>query len=156
GGSLADQVRHNPLDPSRAAELVEQLARGVAVCHKAGVVHRDLKPQNVLLTRSGTPKITDFGLAKRQDSADRLTATGTVMGTPSYMSPEQTLGDHDRIGESADIYALGAILYHLLTGRPPFLGPTPQATLYQVFHAEPVSPRVLQDAVPRDLETICL
>jgi serine/threonine protein kinase len=155
GGTLADQL-HSPLSPRRSAEVVVALAEGVQAAHESGIVHRDLKPANVLMTRDGTPKISDFGLAKRLDSSVGLTETGQILGTPCYMSPEQTLGEKDGIHESADIYALGAILYHLLTGRPPFLGPTAQATLYQVFNAEPVGPRELQAEVPRDLETICL
>src|SRR5262249_3089580 len=108
GGSLADKVREHPLPPQEAARAVEQLARGIAYAHQRGVVHRDLKPENVLLTKQGTPKVTDFGLAKRVEGSGQLTATGAVMGTPSYMAPEQAAGSKD-VGPLADVYALGAV-----------------------------------------------
>jgi WD40 repeat protein len=155
GGSLADKVRAAPLPPRAAAHLIEQLARGVGYAHAQGVVHRDLKPGNVLLGADGTPKVTDFGLAKRVEGGAGLTRTGTVMGTPSYMAPEQAGGQKD-VGPAADIYALGAILYELLTGRPPFQAPTAVDTVMQVVTNEPVPPRRLQPKLPRDLETICL
>src|SRR5262249_49715770 len=142
GGSLADKVRAHPLPPAEAARLVEQLARGIAYTHQRGVVHRDLKPENVLLAQDGTPKVTDFGLAKRVEGSGNLTATGAVMGTPSYMGPEQAAGSKD-VGPLADVYALGAVLYRLLTGRPPFQAATALDTLLQVVEVEPASPRAL-------------
>ena len=132
------------------------LAMAVHVAHQAGIVHRDLKPANVLFTSDGVPKITDFGLAKRLDSDDGQTETGQVMGTPSYMAPEQARGHSRNVGPAADVYALGAILYEMLTGRPPFKGETPLETVRQVIHDDPVSPSRLVPRVPRDLETICL
>ncbi len=170
GPSLAWQLRGQPQPPPVAAELVETLARAVAFAHAHGVVHRDLKPSNVLLQpiarqQSGPdesktladfrPKITDFGLAKLLDQPDR-TETGRILGTPGYMAPEQARGQSKVVGPAADIYALGAILYELLTGRPPFQGVTPVDTVIQVLHHEPVPPRRLQPKLPRDLETICL
>jgi WD40 repeat protein len=155
GGSLDKKLNGTPLPPQEAAALVELLARAMQAAHAKGVVHRDLKPGNVLLAEDGTPKITDFGLAKKLDEAGR-TATGAVLGTPSYMAPEQAGGDGKRIGPAADVYALGAILYETLTGRPPFRAATPLDTILQVVSAEPVPPRQLQPSLPRDLETICL
>jgi WD40 repeat protein len=155
GGSLDRTLAGTPLPPPAAAALVETLARAVAAAHAAGVVHRDLKPANVLLARDGTPKVTDFGLAKKLDAAGP-TATGAVMGTPSYMAPEQAGGRSSEVGPACDVYALGAILYECLTGRPPFKAPTPLDTILQVLSDEPVPPRRLQPKTPRDLETICL
>jgi tRNA A-37 threonylcarbamoyl transferase component Bud32 len=152
GGSLEKKLHGAPLPPKEAAALVETLARAMHAAHLEQVIHRDLKPANVLLTRDGTPKITDFGLAKKLDQKGP-TATGAMMGTPSYMAPEQAGGK--RVGLSADVYALGAILYECLTGRPPFQAATPLDTVLQVVSDEPVSVRQLNDKVPVDLETIC-
>jgi WD40 repeat protein len=156
GGSLARQLDGTPRPPGPAAALTETLARAVQAAHAAGVVHRDLKPANVLLAADGTPKVTDFGLAKLLGEADGPTASGAVLGTPSYMAPEQAGGASKQVGPAADVYALGAILYELLTGRPPFKGATPVETVMQVLSDEPVRPRLLQPRLPRDLETICL
>jgi tetratricopeptide (TPR) repeat protein len=156
GGSLADRLRAGPLQPRPAAELVERLARAVQAAHDKGVVHRDLKPANVLLAADGTPKLTDFGLAKRLDVEAGQTQSGAVLGTPSYMAPEQAAGKGEAVGPAADVYALGAILYELLTGRPPFQGPTTLETVLHVLADEPVPPSRFQPKTPRDLETICL
>jgi tRNA A-37 threonylcarbamoyl transferase component Bud32/tetratricopeptide (TPR) repeat protein len=156
GGSLADRLRGVPLPPRAAAELVETLARAVQAAHEKGVVHRDLKPGNVLLTADGTPKVADFGLAKRLDATSAATQSGAVLGTPAYMAPEQAGGKAREVGPAADVWALGALLYECLTGRPPFQGRTPTDTLLRVLSDEPVPPRNVNPAVPRDLETIAL
>jgi WD40 repeat protein len=155
GGSLEKKLSGTPLPPQEAAALVEMLARAMQAAHEKGVIHRDLKPANVLLAEDGTPKITDFGLAKKLDEAGQ-TASGAVMGTPSYMAPEQAGGKSTTIGPLCDVYALGAILYECLTGRPPFKAATTLDTLLQVMSDEPVPPTQLQPKTPRDLETICL
>jgi formylglycine-generating enzyme required for sulfatase activity len=154
GGSLDRQLGGTPWEPRRAAVVVQTLAGAIEAAHRHGLVHRDLKPGNVLLTDDGTPKVTDFGLVKRLDTPG-LTQTGAVVGTPSYMAPEQASGNRDDVGPAADVYALGAILYELLTGRPPFKAATPMDTVFQVLYSEPVPVRHLQPKVPRDLETIC-
>jgi WD40 repeat protein/tRNA A-37 threonylcarbamoyl transferase component Bud32 len=156
GGSLKQKLAHQPQPPAEAARLTELLAQAVQHAHRQGVIHRDLKPANVLLTEDGAPKVTDFGLAKPLESSDELTHTGAILGTPSYMAPEQAAGKVKEVGPAADVYALGAVLYEMLTGRPPFQGPMVQDTLMQVLADEPVSPRRLQPQTPRDLETICL
>jgi serine/threonine protein kinase len=155
GGSLAHKLDGTPLPAAEAAKLVETLARAVHYAHANGVVHRDLKPANVLLAKGGTPKITDFGLAKKVEGGSDMTKSGAIMGTPSYMAPEQAGGSKD-IGPATDIYALGAILYECLTGRPPFKAATREATILQVVADQPVPPRQLQSNTPRDLETVCM
>jgi serine/threonine protein kinase len=156
GGSLADALDGTPLPARRAAQLVLALARAVHHAHQQGIIHRDLKPANVLLTPDGVPKVTDFGLAKLRDSDTGYTQTGAILGSPSYMAPEQAEARTRDVGPATDIYALGAILYELLTGRPPFKAATLLETLEQVRANEPVPPRRLQPGVPRDLETVCL
>jgi serine/threonine protein kinase len=156
GGSLAQKLDGTPLAPKQAAETVLALAQAVHHAHQRGIVHRDLKPANVLLAADGTPKIADFGLAKRSDSNQAHTLTGTILGSPSYMAPEQAAGATNKIGPATDVYALGAILYELLTGRPPFKGSTLLETIEQVREHDAVPPRFLQPKTPRDLETICL
>lgn len=156
GGSLATRLQSGPLTPLAAAELVEELAGAVAHAHRAHVVHRDLKPANVLLDLDGKPKVADFGLARLLDGDAGLSRTGTVVGTPSYMAPEQADGRGRPIGPPADVYALGAILYECLTGRPPFRAAGILETLQQVVDQEPVSPCRLNPQVDRDLDTICL
>jgi formylglycine-generating enzyme required for sulfatase activity len=157
GGSLSDWLRGRPepLGPRQAAELVARLARAVAYLHEHNVLHRDLKPANVLLEEDGTPRITDFGLARLLDGDGQGTQTGQAVGTPSYMAPEQAEGRKD-VGRAADVYGLGAILYELLTGQPPFRGATRAETLRRVVAEDPVPPRRLRPGVPRDLETVCL
>jgi tetratricopeptide (TPR) repeat protein/tRNA A-37 threonylcarbamoyl transferase component Bud32 len=156
GGSLADKLGGTPLPSRAAAELVAVLAQAMQAAHGAGVVHRDLKPSNILLTAGGVPKIMDFGLGKRLEAGGGLTQSGMVMGTPSYMAPEQARGLSRAIGPACDVYALGAVLYECLTGRPPFRAESALETLSPVLHQDPVPPRALQPKVPRDLETICL
>jgi serine/threonine protein kinase len=186
GGSLAQQLKGRPQPVRPAAQLVETLARAVHAAHSSGVIHRDLKPANILLVGSEsrgeiarkstslppdprglnpdflTPKITDFGVAKcaggqgKEPDLCGPTVTGELLGTPSYMAPEQAMVPRQPVGPPADVYALGAILYELLTGRPPFTGETPLTTVLQVLHNEPVAVTSLQPNVPRDLETICL
>jgi serine/threonine-protein kinase len=156
GGSLDKKLNGTPLPPREAAELVRLLAQAMHSAHQSGIVHRDLKPANVLLTADGQPKITDFGLAKRLDDAIGRTASGAVLGTPSYMAPEQAGGKTREVGPATDIYALGAILYESLTGQPPFKATTAVDTVLQVLSEAPVAPSVLHRNLPRDLETICL
>lgn len=156
GHSLWQEVKESPLAPKRAAQLMQQVAEAVQYAHERGIVHRDLKPQNILLTKDGQPKVTDFGLAKRQESDSSLTETGEALGTPSYMPPEQAQGKIKHVGPLSDVYSLGATLYCLLTGRPPFQAATQLETMLQVVEQEPVSPKSLNRAVSVDLETICL
>ena len=164
GKDLAALTRDGPLDPRQAAELTRKIAEAIAHTHQRGILHRDLKPSNVLVDAAGEPHVTDFGLAKRiqpplpekpsPDSA-KLTLSGQIVGTPGYMSPEQAATRKD-IGPATDIYSLGALFFHLLTGRAPFLGPTPTAVLRQVEELEPIAPMLLNPQVPADLQTICL
>jgi WD40 repeat protein/tRNA A-37 threonylcarbamoyl transferase component Bud32 len=156
GGSLTDRLRGgNPSPPAEAAALVARLARGVQAAHAAGVVHRDVKPSNVLFDAGGEPKVTDFGLAKKTGAAD-LTRTQAVMGTPAYMAPEQAEGRGKFVGPQADVYALGVILYECLTGTVPFEGDSVMAVLRRVADEEPEQPRKRRPGVPRDLELVCL
>jgi len=181
GGSLEKRISESPTTPRAAAQFVETLARTMEVAHQRGIVHRDLKPANILLAKLGsqssvirnrefdssslpadhwsrttTPKIADFGLAKRVDDDSSQTQSGAILGTPSYMAPEQAGGRNREIGPAVDIYSLGAILYELLVGRPPFKAGNPIDTVRQVIEQEPVPPRQLEPRVPHDLETICL
>jgi serine/threonine protein kinase len=160
GGTLEQMAGGGPQPARLAAEVVAALARGVHTAHLAGIVHRDLKPANVLLSHAApladiVPKVTDFGLAKRLEGQGH-TQTGQIIGTPAYMAPEQARGESKNVGPAADIYALGAILYELLTGQPPFRSEALMETLAMVLHDEPASPRKLLPTVPADLETVCL
>lgn len=154
GGALAQRIHDNPLPPTEAARIVEQLARAMAAAHERHILHRDLKPANILATSDGTLKISDFGLAKRLDGDEEYTQTNAVLGTPSYMAPEQAAGKP--VGPAADIYGLGAILYRVLVGRPPFVGNSHAVTLQLVIAQDPLSLRQLDPSLSRDIETICM
>ena len=154
--SLAEVVRAQPLPARQAAALMQTIARAIQYAHEKGILHRDLKPSNVLLDRQSTPHVMDFGLAKQIAQKSDLTATGAIIGTPSYMPPEQAAGNRAAMGPASDVYSLGAMFYEFLTGRPPFKAETPLDTVLQVLENEPVPPRLLNPALPRDLETICL
>jgi serine/threonine-protein kinase len=160
GGTLAKRLARMLPMPREAAQLVEMLARAMHAAHQRGIVHRDLKPGNVLLTADGMPKISDFGLAKQtRDQASGespMTRTGDVLGTPSYMAPEQAAGQTRLVGPATDVYALGVILYEMLTGKTPFGADTAVAAIRRLLTEEPVRPSRIQPYVPRDLETICL
>ena len=157
GQDLHKDLNGLPRDPKRSAELVEQLCIAMQYAHDHRILHRDLKPANVLLDKNGKPKITDFGLAKIVDpDASGATSDGTIMGSPSYMPPEQARGDMSSVTPRSDLYSLGAILYQMLTARPPFVAERPLDTVLQVINNEPVAPSHLQPGVPVDLETICM
>ena len=156
GMNLSRALARSRWSPRDAAELIATIADAVAAAHERGIIHRDLKPSNILITESGQPKVTDFGLAKRIDDDSRVTATGQVLGTPSYMAPEQAAGRTDEIGAASDVYGLGAVLYRILTGRPPFEGSNVVETLDQVRGDDVVPPGRISKGIPRDLESICL
>ncbi len=156
GGTLSRKIAKQMLTADQAAKMLRTLASAIAYAHGRGVIHRDLKPANILLAPDGSPKIADFGLARRTDDVSHLTVDGTILGTPNYMSPEQAAGDQAAIGPLSDVYTLGAILYELLVGRPPFKAATAWEVIRQVRTAEPTPPSTLQPGVARDLETICL
>ncbi|MFP6601757.1 MAG: serine/threonine-protein kinase [Pirellulaceae bacterium] len=156
GESLAAMIARNPLSPTRSANMLKKITEAMVYAHDEGVIHRDLKPANVLLDKRRDPHISDFGLAKKTTSGSQLTVTGQIIGTPSYMPPEQASGETNLIGPVADVYSLGAILYCCLTGRPPFQAANPMETLRQVVERDPVSPRQLNSQIDQDLDTICL
>src|SRR5262249_6679320 len=156
GGTLADRLRQGPLPAREAAALLQIVARAVHYAHEKGILHRDLKPANILLASGGQPHVTDFGLAKRMDSEANLTFTDQLLGSPNYMAPEQAAGERGSVGPRSDVYALGAVLYHALTGRPPFQAEAMETLLDQLFNQEPVAPRLLNPNVPPDLVTVCL
>ena len=156
GQSLAETAKDMAPPPQRAAEIMEKVAEAVEYAHRKGVIHRDLKPANILLDSTGEPRVTDFGLAKQIGSKRDLTRTGAVMGSPSYMPPEQASGNSTLVGPPADVYSMGSILYFLLTGRPPFHAANPMWNVVKVLEEEPLAPHLLSPGVPQDLETICM
>jgi WD40 repeat protein/serine/threonine protein kinase len=155
GKNFAELTAEYPLSPALSAKYMAAVADAIAYAHGQGVIHRDLKPSNLLLDKSDQPRVTDFGLAKLSHSDISLTLTGQSLGSPGYMAPEQAFGKAKDAGVLGDIYSLGAALYHLTTGRPPFVGETPQDVLLQAQTAEPIAPRRLNPRIPMDLETIC-
>src|SRR5439155_5291998 len=156
GSSLAERLKRGPLPVEETARCLIRVAHAVAYLHSRGVVHRDLKPANILLDAEGYPYVTDFGLVKLLEADSHVTRSGVIIGTPSYMAPEQAAGHHAVVGPRSDIYSLGAILYEMLTGQPPFREETPLDTLVQVLEGEPASPRQLNQKVPHKLELVCL
>ena len=156
GPTLSALLVDGPLPTRRAAELLAPVARAIDYAHGRGILHRDLKPANVLLDREGVPRVTDFGLAKRVEGDASLTQSGAILGSPSYMPPEQAAGNRGRIGPHSDVYSLGAMLYHMLTGRPPFQAATPIDTLLNVLEQDPLPPRLLNPRIDRDLELIAM
>ncbi|MCU0959865.1 MAG: serine/threonine protein kinase [Pirellulaceae bacterium] len=156
GTSLAHIKRRGPVPPKLAARYVRQIAEAISFAHQHGVVHRDIKPSNVLIDERDQARVTDFGLAKRIETDQKLTQTGQIVGTATYMSPEQAMGSAERVGPPSDIYSAGAVLYELLTGRPPFQGRTSLETLTHILEHDPKLPRQLNPSTPRELEMICL
>jgi len=156
GGQLDEVVRREPMLPRRAAGLIAKVARTVHYAHEHGILHRDIKPGNILLDANGEPHLTDFGLARLVETESTVTGTLEVLGTPSYMAPEQAAGEHTKVSGATDVYGLGAVLYQLLTGHPPFAGGTTYETIKLLLDTEPRQPRVLNPKISRDLSTICL
>src|SRR5436190_16483068 len=156
GGQLDEVVKREPMPPRRAAELIAKVARTVHYAHEHGILHRDIKPGNILLDRKGEPHLTDFGLARLVESESTVTRTLEVLGTPSYMAPEQAAGNNTELSTETDVYGLGAVLYQSLTGPPPFAGGTTYETIRMVLETEPRKPRLWNSKADADLETICL
>lgn len=157
GQSLAERLVRGPMPTERAASVMHDISSAIEYAHQQGVLHRDLKPSNIMLDDEGAAYVADFGLAKVIDSRQAtLTKTGAIMGTPSYMAPEQAAGERGRVSASTDVYALGAILYHILTGRPPFLGSSPIETVMMVLETDPVAPRAINQRADRKLDMICM
>ena len=157
GPSLSERLMRGPMNNTRATRVMNEICGAIAYAHQQGVLHRDLKPSNILLDEDNVAYVADFGLAKQTSTREAtLTKTGALLGTPSYMAPEQASGDRARFSELTDVYALGAILYHMLTGRPPFLGATPVDTVMMVLEQDPVAPRAINQRADRQLEMICM
>jgi hypothetical protein len=156
GQNLSQLVGTRPLPPAKAARYVKLIAEAIHYAHQQGILHRDLKPSNVLVDASDQPRITDFGLAKRLEGDISITLTGQMLGSPNFMPPEQASSQRGKVGRHSDVYGLGAILYHLLTARPPFQAESFESVIHQLLNTEPVSPRLLNSSVPPDLETICV
>lgn len=155
GRSLSQEIDAKPIEPRRAAAYIRDIASAIAAAHAAGFMHRDIKPTNVLLSSADEIKVTDFGLARATEQST-LSVSGELLGTPAYMAPEQIKGDREKVDVRADVYGIGATLYELLTGRPPFVGSSTAETLQQVLHADPLPPRRIVDTLPQDIESICL
>src|SRR5216110_2860358 len=156
GGQLDEVVRREPMSIQRAAELIAKVARTIHYAHEHGILHRDIKPGNILLDQKGEPHLTDFGLARLVETESTVTRTMEVLGTPSYMAPEQAVGNNAQLTSATDVYGLGAVFYQLLTGHPPFAGGTTYETIRLVLESEPRKPRLWNPKVDRDLATICL
>ncbi len=156
GGQLDELVRHNPLSIREAAQLIAKVARTLHYAHERGVLHRDVKPGNILLDKDSQPHLTDFGLARLVEKESNVTRTMDVLGPPSYMAPEQAAGGNENLTSATDVYGVGAVLYHLLTGQPPFAGGTTYKTIQLVLETEPRSPRLWNPKVDREGATICL
>jgi serine/threonine protein kinase len=156
GQNLSQLVGNRPLPPAKAARYVKLIAEAIHYAHQQGILHRDLKPSNVLVDTSDQPRITDFGLAKRLDGDLSITMTSQMLGSPNFMPPEQASSQHAKVGRHSDVYGLGAILYHLLTARPPFHAESFESIITQLLNTESVAPRLLNSSVPPDLETICV
>src|SRR5207247_7877531 len=156
GGQLDEVVRRTPMSIRDAAELSAKVARTVHYAHEHGILHRDIKPGNILLDAKGEPHLTDFGLARLVETESTVTRTMEVLGTPSYMAPEQAVGNHAAVSSVTDVYGLGAVLYQLLTGQPPFAGGTTYETIKLLLDTEPRQPRLLNPKIGRELSTICL
>ena len=156
GGQLDQVIKRKPMSIRQAAELIAKVARTVHYAHEHGILHRDIKPGNILLDAKGEPLLTDFGLARLVEAESTVTRTKEVMGTPSYMAPEQAVGNNAAVSSATDVYGLGAVLYQLLTGHPPFAGGTTYETIKLVLDTEPRQPRLLNPKIDRDLSTICL
>src|SRR5207253_8243837 len=156
GGQLDEVVRRTPVSFRQAAELIAKVARTVHYAHEHGILHRDIKPGNILLDAKGEPHLTDFGLARLLDTQSSVTRTIDVLGTPSYMPPEQAAGETTKLSKATDVYGLGAVLYQLLTGQPPFAGGTTYETIRLLRDTEPRPPRSLKPKIDRELSTICL
>src|SRR5437016_9215031 len=155
-GQLEEVTKRDPLPPRRAAELIAKIARIVHYAHEHGILHRDIKPGNILLDAKGEPHLTDFGLARLVESDSTVTRTMEVLGTPSYMAPEQAVGNNAAISSLTDVYGLGAVLYQLLTNQPPFAGGATYETIKLLLDTEPKKPRLLNPKIDRDVSTICL